>query len=80
MTESELLKKVAGDVSVLMTKMDGIEQTMNEIDYDLHRDVNPAYLRKLERIQKQKGRKFATIADMDKYLKKKAGVECSKER
>ncbi|MFH1126637.1 MAG: hypothetical protein ABIG84_03805 [archaeon] len=75
MAESELLKKVAGDVSLLMTKMNVIEQTMNEIDHDLHRDVNPAYLRKLERIQKQKGRKFKTIADMDKYLKQKAGVE-----
>ena len=72
MSETQLLKKVADDMSILMTKMNGIEQTINEIDYDLHRDVNPAYLRKLDHIQKQKGRQFKTLADMDKYLRKEA--------
>ncbi len=71
MSEVQILKKVAADVSLLMTKVDSIEKTMNEIDYDLHRDINPAYLRKLEQFSKQKGNRYNSVADFDKHMRSK---------
>lgn len=74
MTETELIKKIATDIYLLRTEMADMKQTINDIDSDLHRNIWPEYLRKLERIQnqKQKGRKFKTISDFDKYIRQKA--------
>jgi hypothetical protein len=35
--------------------MNRLEIVINEIDKDIHREVNPQYLQKLEKIKKQKG-------------------------
>ena len=74
MSDTALLKKVATDISILKTDIAEIRQTIDDIDSDLHRNISPEYLRKLERIQnqKQKGHKFKTISDFDSYIRQKA--------
>ncbi len=68
MSEAELLKKMAEDLSFLKDKIAGIEISLNEIEQDLHREVNPEYLKKLENIKKQKGIRFKNVKDLDEYL------------
>ncbi|MFH0904483.1 MAG: hypothetical protein V1854_04765 [Methanobacteriota archaeon] len=48
--------------------MNRLEIVINEIDMDIHREVNPQYLIKLEKIKKQKGIKFKTIEEFDAYF------------
>lgn len=50
MAEVELIRKMADDVAALKAQMSRIEITINEIDQDIHREVNPQYLKKLEKI------------------------------
>ncbi len=40
---------------------------INETDKDIRREVNPQYLKKLEKIQKQKGIKFKSADEFDTY-------------
>jgi SMC interacting uncharacterized protein involved in chromosome segregation len=47
MTETELLRKMVDDVESLKEQMTRIEIAINEIDNDIHREVNPEYLKKL---------------------------------
>ena len=68
MSEAELLKKMAEDLSFLKDKIAGIEISLDEIEQDLHRKVNPEYLKKLEDIKKQKGIRFKNVKDLDEYL------------
>ncbi|MBU4076435.1 MAG: hypothetical protein KKD46_02860 [Euryarchaeota archaeon] len=67
MAETELIRRMADDVAALKEQMSRIEVTINEIDMDIHREVNPQYLKKLEKIKKQKGIKFKTIEEFDAY-------------
>jgi len=67
MAETELIRRTADDVAALKEQMSRIEVTINEIDMDIHREVNPQYLKKLEKIKKQKGIKFKTIEEFDAY-------------
>jgi hypothetical protein len=48
--------------------MDRLEKGINEIDKDIQREVNPQYLKKLEKITKQKGIKFKNIEEFDAYF------------
>ena len=69
MAESGLLiRKLADEVVSLKEQMTRIEITLNEIDKDLHREINPEYLKKLEKIQKQKGIEFTTAEEFDEYF------------
>jgi hypothetical protein len=68
MAETELLKRVVDDVSSLKEQMTRIEITINEIDNDIHRELNPEYLKKLEKIQKQKGIRFKSSEEFDAYF------------
>ncbi len=68
MAETELLRKVVDDVSSLKEQMTRIEITINEIDNDIHRELNPEYLKKLEKIQKQKGIRFKSSEEFDAYF------------
>lgn len=68
MAETELLKIVVDDVSSLKEQMTRIEITINEIDNDIHRELNPEYLKKLEKIQKQKGIRFKSSEEFDAYF------------
>lgn len=68
MAEAELLRKVVDDVASLKEQMTRIEIAINEIDNDIHREVNPEYLKKLEKIQKQKGVRFKNAEEFDAYF------------
>jgi len=56
MAEAELImRRLANDVVSLKDK-------------DIHREINPEYLKKLEKIQKQKGIRFSTAEEFDEYF------------
>lgn len=58
MAEAELIRRMADDMATIKEQMSRLEIVINEIDQDLHREVNPQYLKKLEKIKKQKGISF----------------------
>ncbi len=68
MAETELLRRMVDDVASLKEQMTRIEIAINEIDNDIHRELNPEYLKKLEKIQKQKGIKFKSAEEFDAYF------------
>ncbi|CAG0977594.1 hypothetical protein METP3_01878 [Methanosarcinales archaeon] len=70
MAEAELIRRMADDIATLKEQMSRLEIVINEIDQDLHREVNPQYLKKLEKIKKQKGIRFKNIEEFDEYFLK----------
>ncbi len=68
MAETELIRRMADDVASLKEQMSRIEIVINEIDQDIHREVNPQYLKKLEKIQKQKGVRFKSAEEFEEYF------------
>ncbi|MBE0523979.1 MAG: hypothetical protein IBX40_06585 [Methanosarcinales archaeon] len=66
MLEAELLERIVSDLDFIKTKILSIEETIEDIDNDLHH-VKPEYIRKLESIKKE-----GTISSSD--FKKKFGV------
>ncbi len=68
MAEVELIRRMADDVAALKAQMTRIEITIDEIDQDIHREVNPQYLKKLEKIQKQKGVRFKSAEEFEAYF------------
>ncbi len=68
MAETELIRRMADDVASLKEQMSRIEIVINEIDQDIHREVNPQYLKKLEKIQTQKGIRFKSAEEFDAYF------------
>ncbi len=68
MAETELIRRMADDVASLKEQMSRIEIVINEIDQDIHREVNPQYLKKLEKIQKQKGVRFKSADEFDAHF------------
>ena len=70
MAEAELIRRMADDMATLKEQMSRLEIVINEIDQDLHREVNPQYLKKLEKIKKQKGIRFKNTEEFDEYFLK----------
>ncbi len=68
MSETELLKRIADDVTVLREKVERIEIIMDEIDQDLHRELNPEYIEKLEKIEKEKRVSFKDLDEFDRHF------------
>ncbi len=68
MAEVELIRRMADDVAALKAQMTRIEITIDEIDQDIHKEVNPQYLKKLEKIQKQKGVRFKSAEEFEAYF------------
>ncbi|MBE0525214.1 MAG: hypothetical protein IBX40_12930 [Methanosarcinales archaeon] len=66
MLEAELLEKIVSDLDFLKIKIISIEETIEDIDNDLHH-VKPEYIRKLESIKKE-----GTISSAD--FEQKFGV------
>ncbi|MCG7847704.1 MAG: hypothetical protein MIO93_00800 [ANME-2 cluster archaeon] len=66
MLEAELLERIVSDLDFLKKKILSIEETIEDIDNDLHH-VKPEYIRKLESIKKE-----GTISSSD--FEKKFGV------
>ncbi len=42
----------------ILSEIKQLKKSVSEIDEDLHRDVSPRYMEKLQRINKEEGRKF----------------------
>ncbi len=68
MAEAELIRRMADDLTALKEQMSRIEIVFNEIDMNMHKEVNPQYLKKLEKIQKQKGIEFKSAEEFDAYF------------
>ncbi|HUW68286.1 MAG TPA: hypothetical protein VMW20_09625 [Candidatus Nanoarchaeia archaeon] len=66
MLEVELLEKIISDLDFLKIKIISIEETIEDIDNDLHH-VKPEFIRKLESIKKE-----GTISSAD--FEQKFGV------
>ncbi|NQE52236.1 hypothetical protein C5S29_01485 [ANME-1 cluster archaeon GoMg3.2] len=64
MAETQLLEKIADDVSFLKDRIIRIEEELNEINSELH-EVRPEYMEKLKRIDKGK---FLTREEFEKEL------------
>jgi len=64
MAETQLLEKIADDVSFLKDRIIHIEEELNEINNELH-EVRPEYAEKLKRIDKGK---FLTREEFEKEL------------
>ncbi len=68
MTEAVTIQDVHEEIKFIAEKISKMEVTMQEIDYDLHRQVKPEYLEKLERIKKEKAYHFETKEEFLHFL------------
>ena len=69
MTETEVLNEIRNHLNFLREKIIQIEITVNEIDSDVHKKINPIYLKKLDKIEKEdKKVHFKDIEEFDKHF------------
>ena len=69
MTETEVLNEIRSNLNFLREKIIQIEITVNEIDSDVHKKINPIYLKKLDKIEKEdKKVHFKDIEEFDKHF------------
>lgn len=69
MPEAAILEEIRNDLNFLKEKVTLIEVSLNEIDADLHREVNPEYAKKLEKIEKEDKRiHFKNMEEFDKHF------------
>jgi hypothetical protein len=69
MSETEILNEIRSDLNFLKEKIIQIEITVNEIDYDVHKKLNPDYVKKLEKIEKEDKRvHFRDIEEFDRHF------------
>ncbi len=68
--EIKLLKQMQNDISFMKNKIIIIEEEVDEISSDLHRELNPEFLNRLESVQKQKGIRFNSMKEFDEYFSK----------
>lgn len=69
MSETEILNEIRSDLNFLKEKIIQIEITVSEIDSDVHRKLNPEYVKKLAKIEKEDKRvHFRNIEEFDKHF------------
>jgi hypothetical protein len=69
MSEEEILNEIRNDLNFLKEKVIGMEITINEIDSDIHKELNPEYVKKLDKIEKEDKRiHFRNIEEFDKHF------------
>ena len=69
MTDTEVLNEIRNHLNFLREKIIQIEITVNEIDSDVHKKINPIYLKKLDKIEKEdKKVHFKDIEEFDKHF------------
>ena len=69
MIEAEVLNEIRSHLNFLKEKIIQIEITVNEIDSDVHKKINPIYLKKLDKIEKEDKRvHFKDIDEFDKHF------------
>ena len=64
----EILRLIQSDMTFMKQKIISLEEEINEISSDLHREINPEFLERLETIQKQKGIKFNSMKEFEDYF------------
>lgn len=69
-SEIEILKHMQADLSFLKAKIISLEEDVVEIREDIHREVRPEYLKKLEILEKQKGIRFGSMKEFDEHFSK----------
>ncbi len=67
-SEIEILKHMQSDISLVKQKVLSMEREIGEISQDLHGEVRPEYLKKLQAIKKQKGIRFKNMKEFDKHF------------
>lgn len=64
----EILRLIQSDMTFMKQKIISLEEEINEISSDLHREINPEFLERLETIQKQKGIRFNSMKEFEDYF------------
>lgn len=69
MSEAEILNEIRNDLNFLKEKVISMEITINEIDSDIHKELNIEYVKKLDKIEKEDKRiHFRNIEEFDKHF------------
>ena len=69
MSEAATLEEIRNDLAFLKEKISIIEISINEIDDELHRKINPDDVKKLEKIRNEDKRiHFKNMKEFDKYF------------
>jgi len=69
MPEAEILNEIRNDLNFLKEKVISMEITINEIDSDIHKELNPEYVKKLDKIEKKDKRiHFRNLEEFDKHF------------
>ena len=69
MSEAAILEEIRNDLNFLKEKITLIESSINEIDADLHKEFNPGYAKKLDKIEKENKRvHFKNMGEFDKHF------------
>ena len=66
--ELAVMRQMQSDISFLKEKVKTLEAEVSEIDNDVHREVNPEFLERLETVQKQKGIRFNNMKEFDEFV------------
>lgn len=64
----EILRLIQSDMTLVKQKIISMEEEISEINSDLHREINPEFLERLETIQKQKGIRFNSIKEFEDFF------------
>jgi hypothetical protein len=64
----EILRLIHSDMTFMKQKIISMEEEISEINSDLHREINPEFLERLETIQKQKGIRFNSMKEFEDYF------------
>jgi len=64
----EILRLIQSDMTFMKQKIISMEEEISEINSDLHREINPEFLERLEIIQKQKGIRFNSMKEFENYF------------
>ncbi len=67
-SEVKLLRRMQSDISFMKQKILIMEEDISEISSDLHRELNPEFRNRLEKIQKQKGPRFDSVKEFEEYF------------
>ena len=69
MSEAEILNEIRNDLNFLKEKVISMEITINEIDSDIHKELNLEYVKTLDKIEREDKRiHFRNIEEFDKHF------------
>ncbi len=66
--ELTVIRQLQSDVSFLKQRVKTLEAEVSEIDNDVHREINPEFLERLDKIEKQKGIRFNNMKEFDEFM------------